>query len=110
MMQRILGSPYAAVVAGSLILVALLALLGGTIGGSYVLMVHYVTTLQAQQHAAQAKNAMGLCKAVQEMDLAGRGAVFSTGQAASYGHKLSAAIHQLFVSSGCSVLLGKGAL
>lgn len=105
-MKRVINSPYAAVVVGSLIIVVVLAVLGGAIGGSYVLMVHYVTSFQAQQHALAARNAVGLCRAIQGMDLAGHGAVFSDGQPASYGRKLAAAIHQLFVSSGCPQVLG----
>lgn len=105
-MKRLINTPYAAVVVGSLIIVVVLAVLGGAIGGSYLLTIHYVSSTQAAQHAAEARNAVGLCRAVQQMDMAGHGAVFSTGDAAAYGHKLSAAIHQLFVSSGCPQVLG----
>jgi hypothetical protein len=107
-MKRILSNPHAAVVVASLVLVVTLAVIFGTIGGSYALMVHYVSSIQASQKATQAKSAMGLCRAIQQMDLAGVHASFSSGASSAYGRQLSSAIHQLYVSSGCSVLINRG--
>jgi hypothetical protein len=107
-MPKLPRGPVALAVIGSLLLVALLTIIGTAIGGSYILMEHYVTALTAQQHAAQAKGAVGLCKAVLQMDLAGKGAVFSGKGTLAYGYKLASAIHQLYASSGCSAIIGIG--
>jgi hypothetical protein len=106
--NRLVNSPYFIVVVCSLVLVVFLFMVGGSISGGYFLMIHYVNNFNTQQHATQAKNSLGLCRAVQQMDLAGHGATFSTSNAAAYGRKLSAAIHQLYISSGCLNILNGG--
>lgn len=107
-MPKLPHGPVTLAVIGSLLIVVLLAVIGAAIGGSYILMEHYVTTLTAQQHAVQSKNAVGLCKAILQMDLAGKGAQFTGKGPAAYGYKLASAIHQLYTSSGCSAIIGIG--
>lgn len=108
---------YGLIILGSLLIIAVVFALGLSIAGSYLLMVHYVHVQQAALIAAQAKaataakaaqikSAIGTCKAVQAMDAASYGAINASASAASYGHRLALAIHNLYINSGCSRLLG----
>lgn len=98
-------SPVAVGVITSFAVVILLMGLGASIAGSYALMIHYVHTFGMHQMQDQLKSAVSTCKWLRAMDDASINAVNASKSPMSYGHKLAAAIHGLYIHSACPQIL-----
>lgn len=61
---------------------------------------------EAKQAAAQAKQGLRTCKAFQTLDNSIKGVTNINKDPNGLGNRLSAGIHSMFTSSGCSQLLG----
>jgi len=119
-------SPTSIAVIGSLILAGFLLVIGGSIAGAYVLVLHEVHVQQAAQEAqvrkqeaaqksAQLKQSEAICGALVGLDNARIGAQFAspahTGVrlSRSYGYRLARHIHDVVVATHCRALLAKTA-
>jgi prolyl-tRNA synthetase len=122
-------NPKVIVIIGSLVLIVLAALVGGSIAGSYALSLHEFHVQQAAQEAqaarqmaaqkalakrqaaAQLKQSKSICTALVGLDDARIGAEFATAAhtgiplTKSYGYRLARHIHDVVKATKCAALL-----
>jgi hypothetical protein len=115
-------NPRLVVVIGSLVLVVMAAVVGGSIAGSYALTLHEVKVQQAAQaaivkrqmaaqEAAQLKQSRAICGTLVGLDDASHGAQFASAVhtgvplSKSYGFRLAHAIHAVVNATHCRALL-----
>jgi hypothetical protein len=115
-------NPRLVVITGSLVLIVMAVVVGGSIAGSYALTLHEVKVQQAAQaalvkrqmaaqEAAQLKQSKAICVTLVGLDDASHGAVFASAAhtgvplGKSYGYRLAHAIHAVVNATHCRALL-----
>lgn len=101
--------PTAIAVIASFAVVGVIFVLGGSIIGSYLLMVHYVHSFTIHEMQVQLKAAVQSCKALRALDNSHNGIVFPK---INPGHpselaltRMFKGIHEVYVSSQCPQIL-----
>lgn len=100
----------------SVMFAMMVLLVAAGMGGEYVLSLHILHNAEAAQAAgrareatAQLRSSVPTCHALQALDNAKNGATFPHYPGAKpgqgYGQRLAAAIHQVYASTRCQVLL-----
>jgi len=119
-------NPRLVVITGSLVLIVMAVVVGGSIAGSYALTLDEVHAQQAAQavlvkrqmaaqEAAQLKQSKAICGTLVGLDDASHGAQFASQAATgvplskSYGYKLARAIHAVVAATKCRALLAAAA-
>jgi hypothetical protein len=99
LVRGIVNSPAAVVAVGTIVVIAFVLALTLTIGGNYLLTVHYVNA----ENARQMRALVPLCKALRDLDLTSVGAHWPKGN--TYAPKMVQAIHNVYLNTHCPSVL-----